>query len=204
MKYQQNYIFKKAFVFFVLIFIGLMSASVTYAAPINVDINWDPEDIEEGNKLGSNQLNAYAVDSVNGNYVYGKYTYSPSKGTLASTPGTLKLHVDFKPGDLATYNPASEDATINVLAVERVTPTIIWNDPADITSGTKLSSAQLNAKAVDDDGNTVKGKYVYNPKKGTKLGRGEHELEVTFTPKDSKKYDVVIETVTINVVKKSL
>src|SRR5581483_12013702 len=48
------------------------------------------------------------------------------------------------------------------------TPTITWNNPADIVRGTPLDSTQLNATAAVA-GNPVPGTFAYNPPAGTIL-----------------------------------
>ena len=64
----------------------------------------------------------------------------------------------------------------------RHTPVLSWTTPGNITYGTKLSSAQLKAKA------DVPGSFVYGPSLGTILGAGMNQsLTATFTPTDSNK-----------------
>ena len=52
------------------------------------------------------------------------------------------LSVTFTPTDTTDYNTATDSVTINV---DTATPTIAWANPADITYGTALSAAQLDA-----------------------------------------------------------
>jgi hypothetical protein len=60
-------------------------------------------------------------------------------------------------------------------------PVITWDNPAEISYGTPLSSAQLNATA------DIEGTFVYTPAIGTKLEVGTNQdLKVDFTPKDVK------------------
>jgi hypothetical protein len=79
-----------------------------------------------------------------------------------------------------------------------LTPTITWEPPAPIISGTPLGSDQLNATASareisgmagEAPGNTglltnvsVPGTWVYSPPAGTVLAPGYYTLTVTFTP----------------------
>ena len=113
------------------------------------------------------------------------------------------MHVDFTPSDSATYNKASADVQINVLPVPLKTPTITWNNPADITVGTALSSTQLNAVAKDPvSGATVAGTFTYNPAAGTVLSAGMGQtLHVDFVPTDTANYNTASKDVTINVLK---
>lgn len=66
---------------------------------------------------------------------------------------------------------------------------VAWPTPAPITSGTALSSTQLDATA------NVPGTFVYTPAAGTVLAAGVQTLSVTFTPTDSSEYSPVTATV---------
>ncbi len=73
-------------------------------------------------------------------------------------------------------------------------PVITWENPADISSGTLLTSTQLNAKA------DVPGTFVYTPPVGTILLAGvNQDLKVVFTPSEISIYDTVSKAVKINV-----
>jgi hypothetical protein len=78
--------------------------------------------------------------------------------------------------------------------VERAVPVIEWFTPALITSGTALSSAQLNAEA------NVSGTFVYSPASGTVLPAGTQTLSMTFTPTDGTDYASATVSQTITVV----
>lgn len=73
---------------------------------------------------------------------------------------------------------------------------ITWNNPANITYGTQLSSKQLNARA------SVPGSFAYNPLAGTILSVGQHKLNTLFTPTDSVNYTNATASVQINVLEK--
>src|SRR5581483_10494238 len=66
-----------------------------------------------------------------------------------------------------------------------------WVTPADITYGTPLSAAQLDATA------NVPGTFVYTAAAGTVLGAGTRTLSVTFTPDDTTDYTGASATVTL-------
>jgi pimeloyl-ACP methyl ester carboxylesterase len=74
-------------------------------------------------------------------------------------------------------------------SVQQAVPIITWAAPAPITSGTALSTLQLNATA------SVAGTFMYNPSAGTVLGAGPQTLSVTFTPTDTTDYTVATATV---------
>jgi hypothetical protein len=73
------------------------------------------------------------------------------------------------------------------------TPTITWNNPASIVSGTALSGTQLNAKA------SVLGSFTYTPAAGTIPAVGPDTLSVTFVPTDTTHYTNATATVQIMV-----
>ena len=74
-------------------------------------------------------------------------------------------------------------------------PVITWENPADITYGTLLSTIQLNATA------DVSGTFIYTPGIGTKLYEGANQnLKVDFTPTDAINYNSINKTVKINVI----
>jgi hypothetical protein len=84
----------------------------------------------------------------------------------------------------------------NDLTVEKATPAVIWNNPADIVYGTALDSTQLNAVA------SVPGSFVYTPAAGTVLNAGNNQtLSAAFTPADTANYNTVLKEVSINVLK---
>src|SRR5437773_6291548 len=150
-------------------------------------ITWNtPADITYGTALGATQLNATAS-------VAGTFVYTPASGTVQNAGSGQTLHVAFTPADTGNYNTASKDVTINVL---KATPTITWNNPADITYGTELGGTQLNATA------SVAGSFVYTPAAGTVLNAGSGQtLHAAFTPTDTANYNTASKDVTINVVK---
>lgn len=83
---------------------------------------------------------------------------------------------------------------------EKVSPTITWDNPADIVYGTQLSSTQLSASA------SVPGTFVYTladgtPATGAVISAGTHILNVDFTPDDAENYSNASKDVTINVLK---
>jgi hypothetical protein len=164
---------------------------------ITPTITWsNPADITYGTVLSSTQLDATAS-------VPGTFAYNPPAGTLLSA-GTQTLHVDFTPTDTTDYNTASKDVTITVNQppTPKLTPTITWTNPDDISYGTALSDTQLNAKAKDPTTGAYignKGTFTYTPSKGTKLSVGTQTLHVDFTPTDKIHYNTASKDVTINV-----
>lgn len=71
-----------------------------------------------------------------------------------------------------------QGSATSILVIAKATPTITWDTPAAIASGTALSGTQLNATA------SVAGSFSYAPAAGTVLGAGSQILSVTFTPDD--------------------
>ncbi len=100
----------------------------------------------------------------------------------------------------ATLNNPNYEATpaTGTLVIAKANSVVTWANPADITYGTVLGSAQLNATA------NVGGSFAYTPAAGTKLGAGTHTLRVDFTPADENNYNGASRTVQINVQKAAL
>jgi hypothetical protein len=149
-------------------------------------ITWStPADIIYGTALGAAQLNATTT-------VAGSFVYTPPATTVLSAGAAQTLSVTFTPTDGANYTTATKAVAITVL---KVTPAVSWNAPADITYGTALSAAQLNASS------SVPGTFVYSPAAGTVLGAGARTLSATFTPTDTAIYNTTTSTVAITVMK---
>ncbi len=150
-------------------------------------ISWPtPADIEYGTPLGTDQLNATADQP-------GLFEYDPPAGTVFDVGAAQTLRVAFTPYDNLNYEPVSVEVAINVL---RARPTIIWNDPADITFGDALGATQLNAMSP------VAGTFTYTPAAGTLLKAGmAHPLSVEFTPDDASRYLSAVATAYIDVLR---
>jgi MBG domain (YGX type)/Domain of unknown function (DUF4214) len=158
--------------------------------PITVDkatptVTWaTPATITYGTPLGTAQFNATAN-------VPGAFKYSPDAGTVLNAGPNQILSVLFDPADGSDYTPATKTVTITV---DKATPVITWNDPANITYGTPLSSLQLNATT------DVPGTFVYSPPAGTVLGAGPNQvLSVAFTPANTVNYNMATKRILITV-----
>jgi hypothetical protein len=89
------------------------------------------------------------------------------------------------------YASSTATATISVLPA---TPTITWSNPASITYGTPLGTAQLDATV------NVPGSFTYSPAVGSVLKPGRDQtLSVSFLPTDSTDYTGASATVSLNV-----
>jgi hypothetical protein len=77
-----------------------------------------------------------------------------------------------------------------------IKPAVTWSTPANITYGTPLGPAQLNASSI------VAGSFTYSPPAGTVLNAGNSQtLSATFKPTDTNTYVSVATNVAINVLK---
>jgi hypothetical protein len=120
-------------------------------------------------------------------------TGSPSlttSATISSPAGTYAIVS--AAGTLAADNYSFRFVN-GTLTVNKVTPTITWSNPADITFGTALDGTQLDATA------DVPGTFTYGPAAGTVLGAGTQTLSATFTPADAVDYNTVTQTATLTV-----
>jgi uncharacterized delta-60 repeat protein len=147
-------------------------------------ITWpDPASIVYGTPLGAAQLDATAS-------VPGTFAYLPAAGTILQA-GNNTLSVTFTPTDSTEYKTVTDTTTLVVTAA---TPTITWADPADISAGTPLGSAQLDATA------SVAGSFTYTPAAGTILSAGSKRvLVVSFAPTDTADYTSATASVLITV-----
>jgi len=154
--------------------------------PAGVVITWsNPLDITYGTALSGTQLNATAN-------VPGTFTYTPPAGTILNAGDAQPLQARFTPEDTANYTEATRTVYINV---RKANPVITWSDPAAITYGTALGSAQLNATA------NIAGSFAYTPAAGTVLNAGNHQaLTASFTS-GNVNYNNASATVYINVLK---
>ena len=162
------------------------TATATVSLTVNKGgsaITWaSPAPIVYGTALSPAQLNATSA-------VPGTFTYSPAAGSVPAA-GTSTLSVTFTPSDAATYSTSTATVT---LEVDKATPTITWATPGSISSGTALSSAQLNATAP------VAGSFTYTPAAGTTLSAGNQTLSVSFAPSDTSNYIAATKSVTLQV-----
>lgn len=144
--------------------------TINKATPI---IRWaTPADIFYGVALGEDQLNATADIS-------GSFNYAPDDGAVLPA-GDQTLAVTFLPSDTTDYTSAM--ATVQ-LRVNRAAPALAWATPGEITYGTVLGAAQLNATA------DISGGFTYAPVVGTLLNAGPAQtLTATFAPDDTANY----------------
>jgi hypothetical protein len=166
-----------------------VSLTVTAAAvKTTPTLTWaTPAPVPVGTTLGATQLDASAS-------VPGAFTYSPAAGTVLSTAGTTTLSVTFTPTDTADYNTATSSVSLAVTSAAKTTPTITWATPTSVTSGSTLSSTQLNATA------SVPGTFTYQPAAGAELTTdGSVTLSATFTPTDTADYNSTSATVSLAV-----
>jgi Bacterial Ig-like domain (group 3)/Beta-propeller repeat len=107
---------------------------------------------------------------------------SLSNGSAVFNLGVLKAGNHLLAANFPAQGSFTASSSQATFIVTQATPTITWTNPAAITYGTALGSAQLNATA------SVPGTFVYNPSAGAVLGAGNQTLSVTFTPTDTIDY----------------
>ena len=179
--------------------------SVTPTASI---INYGTSTVKLSGKLvASNQTSPAFGDevtvSINGDLQTTTITnnsgdFSIDFNTSGLNAGCYRITYAFA-GD-SNFNAAASH-TSSFLTVNKVTPVLTWNNPADITYGIALSGTQLNATATGVSGG-LSGAFVYTPASGVMLNAGEgQELAVTFTPTDATDYTTASAMVNLNVLK---
>jgi glucose/arabinose dehydrogenase len=130
------------------------------------------------------------VEFFNGATKLGESLSSPYSYTLSNAQAGS---YQFTARATDNIGAMSTSTAVNV-TVSKATPVVSWAKPADITQGTALSGAQLNASA------NVAGSFVYTPASGTVLAQGNNQtLSVVFTPTDQNNYNPANASVLINV-----
>lgn len=195
---------------------GLSGISVTYNGSATLPINAGSYSV-----IASLTNSNYTASPASGTLVIGKatatlmlsnlnqnYTGAPLPVTVTTAPSGLGIitvtynasaTVPTNAGSytvVASLNNANYTATdaSGTLVINKVTPTITWNNPANITYGTALSATQLNATS------STAGTFTYTPASGTILNAGTYTLSVNFVPTDGTNYNTVNNTtVTITV-----
>ena len=137
------------------------------------------------------------------------YDGTPRSPTVVTNPIGLSVTFTYtqnalpviSPTNVGSYNITATitdpnyqgSSTTGTLTINKATPLISWNNPANITYGTPLGDAQLNAAA------NLAGTLSYNPAAGAVLSVGTHQLSVTFMPTDTSNYITATLAVSITV-----
>ena len=168
----------------------------------------------DANHTGSSDSKTFSIAQANATINVSGYSGVYDGGAHGATgsatgvngenlSGLLNLGASFTnvPGGTAHWtfagntNYASSGGDVSI-TITKVTPTINWNNPADITYGTALSPTQLNATA------NVAGTFSYTPASGTIVNAGPSQpLLASFTPSDAANYNATSKNVLINVLK---
>jgi hypothetical protein len=165
----------------------LSSSSISSTTPLTVSVQVT-DSVSGGVPTGT-------ITLTSGNYTSAAAKLTSGGGTITVPAGTLVLEMDTL---TVTYTPDTASASlynaatgIGTVSVDQTTPTITWPTPATITYGTALSNKQLNATS------STGGTFSYSPAAGTVLSAGQHQLTVTFTPKDTTNYQSSTSNVTL-------
>lgn len=120
--------------------------------------------------------------------------------SLTSRPKNIvlgDLDQDGKPEIVTAHSSDVIEVRRNAV---RTDVNIAWIDPANITYGTPLGGAQLNAAATLPGNISVAGSYIYSPPAGTVLSVGEDQiLSMTFVPLDTLNYSITTRSVMIDI-----
>jgi hypothetical protein len=145
---------------------------------------------------------SYSGSLSNGGVLPAWLIFNPGTRNFTGTPsvanvGQLNIRVTASDGSGGTV---SDEFVLTVNPpLAKISPLITWSNPAAISSGTALGSAQLNASA-SHNGSAVAGAFTYTPPSGTLLGEGPAQLlRAKFFPTNATAYDTISKTVTIDV-----
>lgn len=127
-----------------------------------------------------------------GSFAYLYTGSSPSfSGTNGPTnAGSYRLVV-------TSADPNYSGSATNDFVISKALPGVTWTNPAAITYGTALSSAQLDATS------SVAGTFNYNPTNGAILNAGTNTLTAVFSATDSNNYVSPLTNTVILVVTKA-
>jgi MBG domain (YGX type)/Dockerin type I domain len=133
-----------------------------------------------------------------GGFVNGDTVSSLTGALSCNTTATPASSVSDSPYPIVCSGLSSTNYSISfvagLLTITKATPAITWANLADVTQGTALGAAQLNATA------SVPGSFTYTPSVGTILSVGPGQmLSVTFIPSDGADYNSASASVLINV-----
>ncbi len=150
-------------------------------------ISWTIAPIEYGTPITEIQLGAFSS--------FGPITYQYKNGSSITLNEVLEIGNYTICATLVPTNPNYKTVTIEkTLAVTKATPVITWSNPSDISYGTALTNAQLNASA------NVPGTYSYSPDFNDVPDAGTNvTLHVDFTPTDQVHYKSTSAEVHINI-----
>ena len=171
-----------------LSFSGVTDQSITYGTP-RVTITGT---LADGSLVPRGETIAVTVNGIRQSATIN------SNGSFSTIFNTSSLPVSGSPYTVScTYTSDGNFTAANAmptLTVTQATPTITWNDPDPIVSGTALGATQLDATA------SVPGTFTYTPSAGTVLTAGSgHTLSVSFTPTDNTDYTTATATATLDV-----
>jgi hypothetical protein len=163
---------------------------------IKTSVVWNelPE-ITYGTKLSEHMLSCYAADSVNNEFVEGRFEFSHDEGTVLDA-GTHIITATFYPRNPDMYEGAERNMS---LVVRKVVPRIVWEDPIrkEIAIDEELGDNILTAYCRDD----LEGTMTYNYSFGHVFTKpGEVTIMASFLPADSVNYVVATRSLTIRVV----
>jgi len=136
-----------------------------------------------------------------GSTTLGTATLTDGVAELSTTPSAAGAEtITIAYGGDAHDQPSSAQFP---LTIGQATPTLTWADPGNITVGTPVGAAQLDAIA-SFDGMPLPGALTYTPPAGTVLPTGSGQtLMVSFTPADDTDFKTVTSSVPINVLPQS-
>jgi hypothetical protein len=132
------------------------------------------------------------------------YQWRLNGSPISGATGSSYSKSNVTTNDAGTYsvlvtNAAGQATSSGAVLKVFITPAVTWSAPANITYGTPLGAAQLNASSL------VAGSFAYNPTAGTVLNAGNSQtLSATFNPTDTNTYVSVATNVSINVLKAPL
>ena len=143
------------------------------AAPLPLVTFTPPASLVYDGSAKSHTASASGVGSFA--YLYTGSSPSFSATNAPTDAGNYRLVV-------TSADPNYSGSATNDFVIRKALPGVTWTNPAAITYGTALSSAQLNATSP------VAGTFTYSPTNGAVLNAGTNTLTAVFSATDSNNY----------------
>lgn len=138
---------------------------------------------------GTNQIGTGTLSTT------APYTANFTTSSLAAGPHSITATFTDTDGNFTASSSAIQTETVNLTV-----PTIKWTPAATtISYGTQLDRTELNATAVDGNGNPIAGTFSYNFPLKAVLGVGTANVTATFTPADPATYSSNSTTISFSV-----
>ncbi len=164
-------------------------AAITAAHAQSIMVVWNP--------VNSTDVGNYTLfyGTSSGNYVFSDDVGTATNAILTGLQTGTTYYFSVRTYDsLGVGSAFSPEVVYTTPLIWTTNPVVTWTNPAPITYGVPLSAVQFNASA------NVPGTFAYSPPVGTILPAGNGQVITSvFTPQDIFSYNIITNSVTIDV-----